>query len=117
MDLDEDGLEQLSLDGEKMAYRSTVGWVYWGRTLHLARTGLEVSTDSWVVAYRRLGFYDVSIKPLIAFHPVRDPGKVLRLHPLVCGLMDSDFDGDKGAVFLPLSVEAQAEAGERLTQK
>jgi DNA-directed RNA polymerase subunit beta' len=77
----------------------------------------KIMADSWVVAYRRLGFYDVSIKPFIAFHPVRDPSKVLRLHPLVCGLMDSDFDGDKGAVFLPLSVEAQAEAGERLTQK
>ncbi len=75
----------------------------------------KIMAEAWVVAYRRPGFYDVSIKPFIAFHPVRDPGKALRLHPFVCGLMDSDFDGDAGAVFLPLSAEAQAEAGERLT--
>ena len=75
----------------------------------------EIMADSWVVVYRRPGFYDVSIKPFIAFRPVRDAGKVLRLPAFACGLMDSDFDGDGGAVFLPLSVEAQREAGERLT--
>lgn len=35
-----DGMEQLSLDGEPLSYRSTVGWVYWGCTIHVARDKL-----------------------------------------------------------------------------
>ena len=35
-----DGMEQLSVDGEKLAYRSTVGCVYWGRLVHTAREKL-----------------------------------------------------------------------------
>ena len=34
--LAEDGLETLTLNGETLPRRTTVGWVYWGRTLHLA---------------------------------------------------------------------------------
>jgi hypothetical protein len=32
-----DGMEQLSLGGRELTHRSTVGWVYWGRTHHLAQ--------------------------------------------------------------------------------
>ena len=34
--LAEDGMETLTVNGETLPRRTTVGWVYWGRTLHLA---------------------------------------------------------------------------------
>jgi DNA-directed RNA polymerase subunit beta' len=37
-------------------------------------------------------------------------GLAIRLHPLVCKAFNADFDGDKMAVHLPLSMEAQIEA-------
>ncbi|MEM1453491.1 MAG: DNA-directed RNA polymerase subunit beta', partial [Planctomycetota bacterium] len=37
-------------------------------------------------------------------------GNAIRLHPLVCGGFNADFDGDQMAVHLPLSYEAQIEA-------
>ena len=45
-----------------------------------------------------------------AFEPILVEGKAIRLHPLVCTAYNADFDGDKMAVHVPLSVEAQAEA-------
>src|ERR671929_1260555 len=45
-----------------------------------------------------------------AFEPVLIEGKAIQLHPLVCTAFNADFDGDKMAVHLPLSAEAQAEA-------
>jgi DNA-directed RNA polymerase subunit beta' len=44
-----------------------------------------------------------------AFEPVLVEGNAIRLHPLVCGGFNADFDGDQMAVHLPLSIEAQAE--------
>ena len=34
--LAEDGMEVLTVNGETLPRRTTVGWVYWGRTVHLA---------------------------------------------------------------------------------
>ena len=45
-----------------------------------------------------------------AFEPVLVEGNAIKIHPLVCGGFNADFDGDQMAVHLPLSVEAQAEA-------
>ena len=45
-----------------------------------------------------------------AFEPVLVEGKAIKLHPLVCSAYNADFDGDQMAVYLPLSIEAQAEA-------
>jgi DNA-directed RNA polymerase beta' subunit len=45
-----------------------------------------------------------------AFEPILVEGNAIRMHPLVCGGFNADFDGDQMAVHLPLSVEAQAEA-------
>src|SRR6201999_2313503 len=45
-----------------------------------------------------------------AFEPVLVEGNAIRLHPLVCGGFNADFDGDQMAVHLPLSIEAQVEA-------
>ncbi|MCL2599240.1 MAG: DNA-directed RNA polymerase subunit beta', partial [Firmicutes bacterium] len=45
-----------------------------------------------------------------AFEPVLVEGRALKIHPLVCGAFNADFDGDQMAVHVPLSIEAQAEA-------
>ena len=45
-----------------------------------------------------------------AFEPVLVEGNAIRVHPLVCGAYNADFDGDQMAVHLPLSFEAQIEA-------
>lgn len=71
-----------------------------------------VMVRSWVILNRAPTFMPTA---LLAFHPVRIPDRVIRLHPLACMLMNGDFDGDQAAVFLPLTGEAQREAGERLT--
>jgi len=46
-----------------------------------------------------------------AFQPVLIDGKAIQLHPMVCTAFNADFDGDQMAVHLPLSYEAQLEAG------
>ena len=45
-----------------------------------------------------------------AFEPTLVEGNAIRVHPLVCGGFNADFDGDQMAVHLPLSIEAQVEA-------
>ncbi len=45
-----------------------------------------------------------------AFEPVLIEGKAIRLHPLVCGGFNADFDGDQMSVHVPISLEAQLEA-------
>ncbi|MCC6574538.1 MAG: DNA-directed RNA polymerase subunit beta' [Planctomycetes bacterium] len=45
-----------------------------------------------------------------AFEPVLVEGNAIKIHPLVCGGFNADFDGDQMAVHLPLSFEAQIEA-------
>ncbi len=45
-----------------------------------------------------------------AFEPVLTEGEAIRLHPMVCGAFNADFDGDQMAVHLPLSKKAQEEA-------
>ncbi len=45
-----------------------------------------------------------------AFIPKLVEGRAMRLHPLVCGAFNADFDGDQMAIHVPLSEEARAEA-------
>lgn len=45
-----------------------------------------------------------------AFLPKLVEGRAMRLHPLVCGAFNADFDGDQMAIHVPLSEEARAEA-------
>ncbi len=40
-----DGMETLTLKGRKLQRPSTVGWVYWGRTLHIVRNKIHASVD------------------------------------------------------------------------
>jgi hypothetical protein len=61
------------------------------------------------------GYLTFSTTALLAFHPVRDPGRVIRLNPVLCRWMNADFDGDQVAFFLPLSTATQKEAEELLS--
>lgn len=67
---------------------------------------------SWVILNHAPTFTATN---LLAFHPVREPSKVIRLPPLACRVFDADFDGDQAAVFLPLTAAGQAEAGRVLS--
>ena len=78
-----------------------------------ARVALEKTmAESWVILNRAPS---VTATALLAFHPVLSPERAIRLHPIVCGFMDADFDGDQAAVHLPVTKAAQQQAGEKLT--
>jgi DNA-directed RNA polymerase subunit beta' len=67
----------------------------------------EVITGHPVMLNRAPTLHRMGIQ---AFEPVLIEGNAIRLHPLVCGGFNADFDGDQMAVHLPLSYEAQIEA-------
>ena len=67
----------------------------------------EVIKDHPVLLNRAPTLHRLSIQ---AFEPVLIEGRALKIHPLVCGAFNADFDGDQMAVHVPLSIEAQAEA-------
>ncbi len=67
----------------------------------------EVIKDHPVLLNRAPSLHRLSIQ---AFEPVLIEGRAIRLHPLVCGGFNADFDGDQMSVHIPLSLEAQAEA-------
>ncbi len=72
----------------------------------------EIMARSWVMIHRSPAF---TPQAFLAFRPVRNTDRVIRVHPLVCRLLQADFDGDQVAIFLPLSEVAQEEAGARLS--
>jgi DNA-directed RNA polymerase subunit beta' len=41
-----------------------------------------------------------------SFNPILVDGKAIKIHPLVCGAFNADFDGDQMAVHVPLSKRA-----------
>ncbi len=82
------------------------------RTPRAAKVLDEVMARSWIIVNRAPSLTPTA---LLAFHPVRNPDYVIRLHPLVCEMLDADFDGDQVAVLLPVTAGAQREAGERLS--
>ena len=67
----------------------------------------EVIRDHPVLLNRAPTLHRMGIQ---AFEPTLIEGDAIRLHPLVCGGFNADFDGDQMAVHLPLSYEAQIEA-------
>ncbi|GHW02823.1 DNA-directed RNA polymerase subunit beta' [candidate division SR1 bacterium] len=69
----------------------------------------EVIKDKYVLLNRAPTLHRLSIE---AFKIKLYPGKTIRLHPLVCGSFNADFDGDQMAVHLPISDEAQKESRE-----
>ena len=64
----------------------------------------EIIQDHPVLLNRAPTLHRMGIQ---AFEPVLIEGNAIRLHPLVCGGFNADFDGDQMAVHLPLSYEAQ----------
>ncbi len=84
------------------------------RTRSERATGVldEIMTRSWVIIHRAPAFTPQTFS---AFHPVRNADRVIRIHPLVCRFLQADFDGDQASIFLPLTEQAQREAGERLS--
>jgi DNA-directed RNA polymerase subunit beta' len=67
----------------------------------------EVTKGHPVLLNRAPTLHRLSIQ---AFEPKLIEGEAIRVHPLVCGAYNADFDGDQMAVHVPLSVEAQLEA-------
>ncbi len=78
-----------------------------------------IMARSWVLLYsaQRVLVDEGHVPPtaVVAFRPQRLAGAAVRVHPRVCRLMELDFDGDHIEVFLPLTEEAQAEAGTALS--
>ncbi|OIN89116.1 DNA-directed RNA polymerase subunit beta' [Candidatus Berkelbacteria bacterium CG_4_9_14_0_2_um_filter_42_30] len=68
-----------------------------------------ITRDSYVLLNRAPTLHRLGIQ---AFQPVLIEGKAIKIHPLVCPAFNADFDGDQMAVHLPLSADAQKEAGE-----
>lgn len=69
----------------------------------------EVIEGKYVLLNRAPTLHRLSIQ---AFNPILVEGEAIQLHPLVCTGFNADFDGDQMAVHLPLSKEAQQEAGQ-----
>ena len=82
------------------------------RVEQAAQTLNEVMARSWVILNRAPTLTPTA---LLAFHPLRQPDRVIRLHPLACEILNADFDGDQAAIFVPVTEGAQREAGERLS--
>jgi len=68
----------------------------------------EVIQDKYVLLNRAPTLHRLGIQ---AFKPVLIEGSAIQIHPVVCRAFNADFDGDQMAVHLPLTEEAQAEAG------
>ncbi len=69
----------------------------------------EVTAASYVLLNRAPTLHRLGIQ---AFKPILIEGKAIQIHPLVCDAYNADFDGDQMAVHVPLTEEAQREAGE-----
>ena len=71
-----------------------------------------IMSRSWVILYRAPA---ITPTQFLAFRPVRRQDNAIHIPPIVCRSMNSDFDGDQAAVFLPITEAAQTEAREKLT--
>ncbi|NKB72004.1 MAG: hypothetical protein GKR89_33420 [Candidatus Latescibacteria bacterium] len=83
-----------------------------------------IMARSWVVLYSAQRVlvdeghgpvFNIPPTAMVAFKPQRLQGAAIRIHPRLCRLMELDFDGDHIEVFLPLTQEAQREAGQTLS--
>jgi DNA-directed RNA polymerase subunit beta' len=54
---------------------------------------------------------------IMAFHPKIVDGSAIKIHPLVTGGFNADFDGDTMALYVPVSAEAVEEAHKMLPSK
>lgn len=72
----------------------------------------EVIQGRYVLLNRAPTLHRLGIQ---AFHPILVEGSAIQVHPLVCSAFNADFDGDQMAVHVPLSTEAQQEAGDLMS--
>jgi hypothetical protein len=72
----------------------------------------EIMARSWLIVHPAPALTPASF---LALHPIRDPARVVRLHPLAAQFLNADFDGDQVAFYLPITEAGQREAGERLS--
>ena len=72
----------------------------------------EVIKGKYVLLNRAPTLHRLGIQ---AFHPILVEGSAIQVHPLVCSAFNADFDGDQMAVHVPLSREAQKEAGDLMS--
>jgi len=72
----------------------------------------DIMARSWIILNRAPSLMPTAI---IAFHPIRQKDRAIRINPLICYAMNADFDGDMAAVFLPITKAAQQEAGALLS--
>ncbi len=69
----------------------------------------EITKDRPVLLNRAPTLHKQGIQ---AFYPILIEGDAIRIHPLVCGGFNADFDGDQMAVHIPLTDDAIKEAKE-----
>ncbi|OGY58658.1 MAG: DNA-directed RNA polymerase subunit beta' [Candidatus Colwellbacteria bacterium RIFCSPHIGHO2_02_FULL_45_17] len=74
----------------------------------------DVIADKKVLLNRAPTLHRLSIQ---AFKPILVEGLAIQIPPMVCAAFNADFDGDQMAVHLPLSDEAQFEAGGLMLSK
>jgi hypothetical protein len=98
------GPQVIGLTGDERAVQN--------RTPEATRALERIMAESWVIVHCAPALTPTA---LLAFRPVRHPEPVIRLHPLACGPLNADFDGDLAAIYLPVTEAAQREAGEKLT--
>ena len=68
----------------------------------------DVIKNKYVLLNRAPTLHRLGIQ---AFKPILIEGNAIQIHPMVCPAFNADFDGDQMAVHVPLSDEAQEEAG------
>lgn len=71
----------------------------------------KIIEEAYVLLNRAPTLHRLGIQ---AFRPKLIEGKAIQIHPLVCSAFNADFDGDQMAVHVPLTVEAIAEAKDRM---
>lgn len=94
-----------------------------GRDLIDARKEIKESSPfAWKALDRAIQDRPVLLKrdPVLhkyniqAFRPILMEGNSVKLHPLVCGSFNADFDGDTMAVYLPVTEDAKKEALDKM---
>ena len=71
----------------------------------------KVFEERPVLMKRDPGLHKFSIQ---AFKPKLTDGKAIKIHPLICGGLNADFDGDTMALYVPVTQEAIDEAKEKM---
>jgi len=97
-ELKRSGVSATVLDAQKLVAKNTVS---------AQRALRTVMKDRPVLLKRDPALHKYSIQ---AFRPKVVEGNAVKIHPLVTGGYNADFDGDTMSVFVPISDEAVAEA-------